>query len=143
MRDKSYKIPKVIRFNWDILNKYTDSNPRKMLEFFYNVYISKAENYLYLNTWAAQIIIESRNEDFSYIVNISELYRNAKSYTNSEIYVYLDLASRRDYFTFLNTKCKVRFLPIWKIRDYDIEKLKLNRLLIVNDTNIQLIYEGE
>ena len=144
---KNYRkeeIPVVIKYNWELLRKYSEDDPNKMLEFFDSVYIKKAENYFYLNTWAAQVVAEAGRDTHNYIQNIPELKVAAKSATRSELLVYFDLASKRSYFNFVNTKGKMNYLPIWKIdNEYNIEALKMNRLLTFDDKNIYLLYEQE
>ena len=138
------EIPVVIKYNWQLLRKYSEDDPNKMLEFFDSVYIKKAENYFYLNEFAAKIVAESKGNAHNYIQNIPELVIAAKAATKSELLVYLDLASKRSYFNFVNTKGKMNYLPIWKIdNEYDIEALKMNRLLTFDDKNIYLLYEQE
>ena len=58
--------------------------------------------------------------------------------------VYLDLASMRNVFTYYNTRGKGIYLPAWKVEKmYDIEKLKANRLLHIEENNIHFVYEQE
>jgi hypothetical protein len=50
----------------------------------------------------------------------------------------------RDVFTYHNTKGRVIFLENWKVeKHYNINALKTNRLLTVDNNNIYLVYEGE
>lgn len=143
-RDVRHPTPTVVRYNWDIAKKYTDNNPRKILEFLNSVYVKKAENYMYLNPWAAKIVVESKNKRHSFIKEIPELIEASRYYTDSELFVYLDLCSLRNYFTFINTNGKVNYLPIWKVADrYNVDELSMNRLLTLDDKNIYLIYEGD
>lgn len=138
---EEYKTPTVIRYNWDLLKKYTNNDPKLMLEFFDNVYIRKTENYFYLNPWAAKLVAASNNNAYSFILNAKDLIGAAKFATDSEIFVYLDLASKRSYFTFINTKTKADYLPIWKVDEYDVKALQMNRLLTFDKRNIYLLYE--
>ena len=135
------QVPVIILYNWKLLKKYTDNNPHKMLEFFNNVYIKKTENYFYLNPWAAKIVAESKNNANNYIQNARELILASSGATDSEIFVYLDLCSKRSYFNFLNTKGSMNYIPEWKIDNYNVESLKMNRLLTYDDNNIYLLYE--
>lgn len=137
------KTPKVIKFNWELVKQYTNRDALLMLEFFDNVYVRKSENYFYLNPWAAKIVAESRDNAHNYIENIPEFIDGAKYATNSEILVYLDLASKRSYFDFINTKGKLNYLPMWKINGYDVDALKRNRLLTFDEQNIYLLYEKD
>ena len=134
-------VPKVIKFNWELLKKYTNNDVHKMIEFLESVYVKKTENYLYLNPWAAQLIVDSKNNSQNYIQNITALRLASKGATDSELFVYLDLCAKRSYFNFINTKGKANYLPEWKINNYDIDKLKMNRLLNFDENNIYLLYE--
>lgn len=143
MRAETYETQPVVKFNWELLKKYTECNVHKMLEFFDNVYVRKSENYFYLNPWAARIVAESKDNAHNYIQNIPALLIAAKGATDSEIFVYLDLVSKRPYFNFVNTKGKANYLPIWKVDNYDINTLKMNRLLEIGERNIKMLYEGD
>jgi hypothetical protein len=136
-----HKTPEVIRYNWKLLKKYTNNDVHLMLEFFDNVYLRKTENYFYLNPWAAKLVAESRNNAQNFILNVKGLIDAAYTATDSEIFVYLDLASKRSYFTFINTKQKADYLPNWKVDEYDVNALKMNRLLTFDKNNIYLLYE--
>lgn len=140
-RSDCHDVPKVIKFNWELLKQYTNSDPHKILEFLSSVYVKKTENYLYLNPWAAELKIKSRNNAHNYIQNVTELMLHTKTATDSELLVYLDLASKRSYFNFINTGGKMNYLPIWKIDTYSIDSLKMNRLLNFDENNIYLLYE--
>jgi hypothetical protein len=134
----------VIRYNWNIIKKYTNNNPRLSLDFLSNVYVRKTENYMYLNPWAAKIVVESKDKRYNFIKEIPGLIEASRYCTDSELFIYLDLCSLRNYFTFINTKGKVNYLPIWKVADrYNVDELSMNRLLTLDDKNIYLIYEGD
>jgi hypothetical protein len=132
----------MITYNWEAIKKYSKNDISKILEYFTNVYVLKGTMYEYLlkNKWAAAANIPGNN----YILNIDDLILNDLNATKEEQYVYLDLASRRDLFTYHNTKGKVIFLYTWKIEKYyNIQQLKTNRLLNIDDNNIYLVYEGD
>jgi len=141
-RYEEVPIPKVIKYNWELLKKYTNNDVHLMLEFFDNVYIKKTENYFYLTPWAAKLVAESRNNSPQFLLNIRGLIDAITTATDSEIFVYLDLASKRSYFTFINSKKKADYLPVWKVDTYSVEQLKMNRLLNIDDNNIYLLYEN-
>lgn len=143
MKDKyaEHPTPLVIRYNWELLKKTTNNDVHMMLEFFNNVYVKKTENYFYLNSWAAQLVKDFRNNAPQYILNIAGLIEASNNVTNSEIFVYLDLASKRNYFSYINSRNKKNYTPIWAIDEYSVEQLKMNRLLTFDDNNIYLLYE--
>lgn len=133
----------MIRYNWDIIKLHTGSNPEKILKYFENVYVLKGAMYDFLeqNKWAKRIYADNTDKS-SFLIDIDQLIRNNDNATNDERFVYLDLASKRDYFTYLNTKGSVVFLPLWKSH-YEVDKLKLNRLLTIESNNIYFLYENE
>lgn len=136
----------MIRYNWEAIKKYTKNNPEKIIDYFANVFVLQGTmyNFLVSNKWAAQIY-NDKSEKNSYLENIAALVKNGLNGTKDEQYVYLDLASKRDYFSYINTKGKVNFIPYWKVSNVytDIDRLKLNRLLEIDDRNIYFVYEGE
>jgi hypothetical protein len=135
----------MIKYNWEVIKKNTGNDISKILEYFSNVYVLKGTmyNYLISHKWAAAIY-KSEEPESNYILNIDDLILNVENATKEEQYVYLDLASKRDIFTYYNTKGRVIFLYGWKIEKYyNINELKTNRLLNVDANNIYLIYEGE
>ena len=132
----------MITYNWEELKKHSKNDISKILEYFTNVYVLKGTMYDYLLThkWANAAHQPGNN----YILNIDDLILNDLNATKEEQYVYLDLASKRDLFTYHNTKGRVIFLYTWKVeKDYNIQQLKTNRLLNIDDNNIYLIYEGD
>ena len=113
----------MITFNWDELQKQSKGDFNKIIEYFTNVYVLKGTMYDYLKTheWAARAFnSEPKN---NYILNIDDLVLNELNATPAEMYVYIDLASKRDLFTYHNTKGNVIFLYSWKIEK---ETLALN-----------------
>jgi hypothetical protein len=135
----------MIKYNWEDLKKYTNNDISKILEYLSNVYVLKGTMYDYLlkHKWAAKIY-NSKETKSSYLLNVDDLVLNSLNGTKDEQYVYLDLASKRDIFTYYNTKGNVIFLPVWKVEEYyNLNTLKSNRLLTIDSNNIYLIYEGE
>jgi len=75
----------------------------------------------------------------SYIVDIGKIIRNELNATDDEIYIYLDLASMRNFYEYryeANNKLNTKFVDT-----YDIEKLKMNTLLEIKDNEIIFRYE--
>jgi hypothetical protein len=135
----------MIRYNWEAIKKYTKNDIPKILEYFSNVYVLKGTMYDYITAhkWAAAIY-NSKAPKVNYILNIDDLILNELNATKEEQYVYLDLCSKRDVFTYHNTKGRVIFLYGWKIEKYyNLNALKTNRLLNIDSDNIYLVYEGE
>ena len=135
----------MITFNWSEIRKYPNDDIFKILDYFSNVYVLKGTMYNYLlnHKWAAKIY-NSKEPSNNYILNIDDLILDDTRATDEEKFVYLDLASKRDLFTYYNTKGRVIFLPSWKAEKYyNLNALKTNRLLNIDDNEIYLIYEGD
>lgn len=135
----------MIRFNWDNIKKYTKGDISKILEYFSNVYVLQGTMYNYLteHKWAAKIYNDKAPKN-NYILDINALIANEENATQEEQYVYIELASIRDVFTYYNTKGNVIFLHTWQVEKYyNINALKTNRLLTIDKDNIYLVYEGE
>ena len=133
----------MIKYNWEDIKKYTKQKPELVLNYFKNIYVLKGEmyNYMQANNFARDIV-RSKSIKSSYLLNIDDLIINEERATITEQYIYIDLASRRDAFSLFNSKGRKRYLHEWEIaNDYDIEKLKINKLLIINDKKIYFIYE--
>jgi hypothetical protein len=136
----------MIKYNWSAIRYHTKNDIKKILLYFYKIYnnnLTDIQEYLVDNKYALRILDESKLNKYNYIINLNDFLENSMNATPEEMYVYLDLASKRDYFTYLNTKKKVNYLPIWKVVDYDINKLKTNRLLNIDENNIYFVYEGD
>lgn len=133
----------MIRYNWEAIQKYTKNKPELVLDFFKNVYVLKGEMYSYMQSNKfARDIVNDKEVKSSYILHIDGLIENNERATLTEQYIYIDLASRRDAFSLFNSKGRIRYLHEWEVaNDYDIEKLKINKLLMISDKKIYFIYE--
>ena len=131
----------MIRYNWDDIKKYTKEDIDLILDYLKNIYVLKGEMYNYvLGNPFASYIVNSKSIKSSYLLNIDDFIMNNEKASKSEQYVYLDLASRRDAFALYNSKGRIRYLHEWEVaNDYDIEKLKVNRLLMLDDKKIYFI----
>jgi len=137
----------MIRYNWENIKKYTNNDINKILEYLSNCYVLKGAMYDYLNSksknWAREIFT-SKLEKNSYLINIDNFIKNVENATPTEQYVYLDLASKRDIFTYFNTKGRVNYLQRWRLDDtYILKQLEQNRILNIDDNNIHFYYEEE
>jgi len=133
----------MIRYNWEVIKKYTDCKPELVLEYFKNIFVLKGEmyNFMQANKFANNIA-KSKEIKSSYLLFIDELIKNDAKATLTEQYIYLDLASKRDAFALFNSKGRIRYLHYWEVEDeYDIKKLEINKLLILSDKKIYFIYE--
>lgn len=134
----------ILRYDWIELRKQSKDNIHTILAYFMNMHLLKGEEFSFLlhNEWAKKVY--NSKEKNSYILNLEDFIKNELKATRDEQFVYLDLLSIRDVFTYFNTKGKAIYIPIWKIeKKYDVNKLKANRLLDIDDNNIHFVYEEE
>lgn len=134
----------MLKYNWKTMKESTKCDVDKIKEYFTNVYLLKgtAEEYLLNNAWAREIY-NAKPKD-SFILNIEGFVKNYYKATKLEQFIYLDLLSKRNVFSYYNTKGKVDYLAVWKVEKlYDIQKLKANRLLNIEENNIYFVYEQE
>lgn len=135
----------MLRYDWTALKKYSNNDLSKILDYMKVIDAPKEVVYSFKleNEWVRKMILNgvSRN---NYLLNFEGLLRNRLRGSKEELFVYLDLCSYRNSFNYFNTNGRVKDLPIWKISNtYDIDKLKANRLLEIDENNIHFIYEEE
>ena len=133
----------MIKYNWENIKKYTNNKPELIIDYFKNVYVMQGEmyNYMQANKFARNIV-NAKGIKSSYILNIADLITNNENASLTEQYIYIALASRRDAFSLFNSKGRKRYLHEWEmVGDYDIEKLEINKLLMISDKKIYFIYE--
>lgn len=87
-------------------------------------------------------IAKSKKDKINYLLNLKGLYENRKKYNTEERCIYIDVASYRNFADYEFNGIKT--VPIKNVQHlYDIDKLKLNRLLIVTGRDIKLQFEEE
>jgi len=136
----------MLRLNWEKLKKETKGDMKLICKYLSNAFLQDQSlpNSLVKNKWMYALYYLHANDKQNFIIDIDSFLLNYESATDNERYVYLDLLSKRSMFTYLNTKKKVTFLPIWRVvADYDIDKLKTNRLLVIDEHNVYFVYEGD
>lgn len=112
---------KAIFYSWDRVLKDSNKDSIKILEIFKSINLGKDR-------------VQYRGNSF--ILNLTELIHS--NYTISEKIDYLGLCSLRNYFDYEYQKESGLFLYFSPI---SIEKIKLNRLLTINDDYIKFKYE--
>lgn len=123
----------MMTYNWPELCEYCGWNVDKILKFIKYVSYKKpfSENFMVK-------ILKSKSPRYSFLNNPRGLIVNELQGTKSEQFIYLDLASKRGLYEF---RAEGRLsLPI-KFCNYDLNKLKLNRLLLIKDGSIHFVYE--
>lgn len=124
----------ILRYNWLDILQYCEYDCDKILRTFY-FFHNKA--YLTKKDFFIQNILNSKHEKCNYILNIKALLEATVS--KNKKCVYLDLASQRNYIDYLLEKNKN--VPIMYASKYDLEILKTNPLIIVEDNYIKLKFE--
>lgn len=122
----------MIKFNWQVLNKACRGDCRLIVEFFRK--IAKKEPIVKLQH---QTALRAKNK-FSYLRDPLSLVNNEANATNSEICMYIYLASLRnfgDYYVSNTTALHVDYC------DIKVELLGSNRLLTIEDNYIHFKYE--
>jgi len=77
----------------------------------------------------------------SFILNIDKVVSNKLNATDAELYIYLALASQRNYYDYRYNKNK--HLKAYYIVEYSIDKLYMNRILNIKNNEIIFKYEEE
>ena len=134
----------ILKYSWQELKDHTGGDVDKIRDYFIHMHILKGEanEYLLDHAWARDVYNAEQKDSF--ILNVDGFVKNSLRATKMEQFVYLDLLSRRSTFTYYNTKGKTTYLTAWKAEKmYDIEKLKANRLLNIEENNIYFVYEQE
>lgn len=128
----------ITRFNWQDIKIYTNNDCKKIVKYMQFLYSKELRNKK--DYWYFSSIIKSKSDKLNYLLNLEDWY-NCK-YTTIERCIYLDLASYRNYADY-EFKKEIS-VPIRNVQHlYDINKLKSNRLLIVNGRDIDLLFEKE
>ncbi len=74
-----------------------------------------------------------------YILNIKGLIDNLNHYSISDLYLYLELASKRSIFDY-NIR-GIKYLPLVLAEEYQLEQIRNSELFKVKNENIHFVYE--
>jgi hypothetical protein len=130
----------MIFYNWNVLKRETKDDPKKMLE--YIKYVTSGSQRPKLQPYYIFATLAEKNKS-SYLLNPRALLDNRYGGTLSDIRVYLELASRRNYMDYL-TNNQHRYLYVYSVdEEYNLNRLHNNRLLSITDDKIYLKYEQE
>jgi hypothetical protein len=133
----------IIRYNWKTVLKESRGNITKILKILTALVEYKEEGQALAQRNYPKYILNCLYTKFnsSFLLNPEGLLENTHSHTNSEVFIYLELASMRNFMDFhFRDEAGV---PIYYIENEyeDLGKLKLNTLLDVNDKVVRLKYE--
>jgi len=131
----------MIKFSWKKINDKLDWNAMSVLEYFF----LKQEIPLpyYLNRKIPRSVKEAAMRPYPsgtcYIKNIDEVLVGAQA--PNELYMYLELASKRSVFDY-----RIRgltYLPLPLVEEYQLQWVELNPLLKIEQNKVYFKYEEQ
>lgn len=124
----------MIRYDWKAIRRHTKDDPFKVYKFFRDVRRDIPTSQV------ERILNASINKD-SYLLWLEPLILNRERVSYIDIFVYLHIASKRNYFDYVNSK--KYDLHIGLVPEFSKDKIIFNRLLTIEDNLIKLKYEEE
>jgi hypothetical protein len=131
----------MIKFSWKKINDKLDWNAYSVLEYFYLLHQLPIPPFL-RNPIPKNVKEFARaplEQGPCFIVNSHVLLGRAKN--PNELYMYLELASKRNIFDYLVRG--VKHLPVALVPEYQLEWVKLNPMLKIENENVYFKYEQE
>jgi len=129
----------MIKFSWKKINDKLDWNALSVLEYFF----LKQEISLpyYLTRKIPKGVWKCAYEPYPsgtcFIKNINEVLKGAEA--PNELYMYLELASKRSVFDYRMRG--ILYLPLPLIEEYQLQWVELNPLLKIKENKIYFKYE--
>lgn len=121
----------MIYYDWERLKRVSNNNPDKMINIIRDIHDRK-------RTMEVLKIYSEKCHHF--IKNDKDFLVNKENATTVEQYIYLHIASKRNYL--LYKMLNKNYVEYALVKDfYELDKLKLNRLLSIVDNKIYLKYE--
>lgn len=124
----------MIRYDWNVLSKHP-------IYYIFNIlYI--LDNKIDFKTLTREElgVIASFKDKSGFLLNFNGILSNKSKHTDSEIYLYLDLAAQRSYINYKETG-DLRLPTYYIEHKYDLSRLRLNTMLTVTDEDIIFKYE--
>lgn len=133
----------MIIYNWNTLNKLLNWDKKLVLNYFFIKTNIKPPEHLYKKIPNALLKVVSRPypKGSSYLININALLLNSQLYSLEEIYLYLELSSRRNIFDYKMRGEKTLLTAF--ANDNELEQIKRCSLIKLNRDKIYFIYEQE
>ena len=129
----------MIKFSWKKLNDKFSWNIHDVLQFLYIKQDIKLPSFI--DKKVPIVIKRAAKQPYPtgecFLVNLNDALINASS--PQDLYVYLELASKRNVFDYLVRK--VSYLPDYLVPEYLIEWVNNNPMLEVKNGNIYFKYE--
>ena len=131
----------TIRFSWKKVNDLFNWNATNVLEYFF----LKQEILppCYLSKKTPKIVRLAAQEPYipgpCFILNIDEVLKGANA--PNDLYMYLELASKRSIFDYLIRG--VKYLPLIMVEEYQKEWIEINPLMTIDKDKVFFKYEQE
>lgn len=117
----------MIKFSWKKINNKLNWNMREVNDYFYSI----------RHGYEAFPIPRGP----CYILNLKDLFDEEEYITKTEMYIYLELASKRNIFDY---KIRgVRYLPAIFAEEYQLNEIQNSKLFELKNNNIHFKYEQE
>lgn len=131
----------MIKFSWKKINDKFDWNATSVLEYFYLKHGMEVPAYLGRKVpekvkKAARLPYESGP---CFIINSEAVLREAKS--PNDLYLYLELASKRNVFDYMIRG--VKHLPLALVPKYLVEWVEISPIMKIETDNVYFKYEQE
>ena len=131
----------MIKFSWKKINDKFGWNAYSVLEYFFLKQGLKIPPYLTRkvpqNVWKYALLPYEQGPCF--LINPNIVLERATA--PNELYLYFELASKRNYLDYVVRG--VKHLPLPLVPQYQMDWVKINPLLIINNGNIYFKYEQE
>ena len=131
----------MIRFSWKKINDRFDWNAYSVLQYFYikqGIPIPSHLKHGRLKKVMLVVNLPYPKGD-CYLLNPNDLLDSASN--PNDIYLYLELASKRNVFDYQMRK--VKHLPLVMAEEYQLQWIELNPLLTIQNENIYFKFEQE
>lgn len=131
----------MIRFSWKKINDKFDWNAFSVLEYFFLIHNLEVPNYL--NRKVPEIVKRAAlcplTEGPCFIINSDVVLKEAKS--PNDLYMYLELASKRSVFDYLIRG--IKYLPLIFAEEHKIPWIKISPMMKIDKDKIFFKYEQE
>lgn len=133
----------MIIYNWKTINKQCNWDKKLVLTYFFAKSFIPAPEHLSKKIPRNLFHIVERPfpKGSSYLINLDALLLNSQLYSLEEIYLYLDLASRRNVFDYKMRGEKT--LSTAFLTEIELEQIKRCSLIKLKNDTIYFIYEQE
>jgi hypothetical protein len=130
----------MTKFSWKKINDKLGWNAHSVLEYFF---IKESIKPPFSNRVIPKKVIQAARQPYiggtCFIINLKEVLNGADS--PNDLYMYLELASKRNVFDYHIRGMK--HLPLALVEEYQIEWIEINPLMKIENNNIYFLYEQE